>query len=230
MLVVGNGKAAVNAFASHSFDLVVMDGQMPEMDGFEATAAIRGIEKMTGGHVPIVAITAHAMTGDRERCLDAGMDFYLSKPIQPKELFDVLNNLVSPGTPAQEEAAPEKTYISDEPVFDESLALSHVEGDTELFRRVIELFLEDAPTMLSAIREAVNVRDPAALASSAHALKGAVSHFEARHAVESAKSLEMIGLSGRIDEAESPLAELEQGIDRLRDALESVRERFPSVG
>ncbi len=170
------------------------------------------------------------MAGDRERCLEVGMDFYLSKPIQPQELFDVLNNLASLGNLALEEAVPEKLYIPDEPVFDESLALSHVEGDTELFGRVIGLFLEDAPTMLSALREAVDVRDPAALASTAHALKGAVSHFEARHAVETSKSLELIGLSGRMEEAEGPMAELERGIDQLRDALESVRNRTSTVG
>ena len=230
VLAVGNGKEAVSAFASDSFDLVVMDGQMPEMDGFAATAAIREMEAETGGHVPILAMTAHAMTGDRQRCLDAGMDYYLSKPIQPEELFKVLSNLPAPVLLAKVEAAPEKPYISDEPVFDESLALSHVEGDTELFGRVIELFLEDAPAMLSAIREAVYGRDPAALASSAHALKGAVAHLEARQAVKTAGSLEQIGLSGRMDEAESPLAELEQGIDRLRDALESVRIRSSSAG
>ena len=131
---------------------------------------------------------------------------------------------------ANEEDTPETPYIPDEPVFDESLALSHVEGDTELFRRVIELFLEDAPVMMSEVREAVVSRDPAGLARSAHALKGAVAHIEARHAVEAATRLEPIGLSGRIEEAKGPLAELEQGIDRLRDALESVRERSSSVG
>ena len=227
--MAANGKEAINAIASDAFDLVLMDGQMPEMDGFEATAAIRDMGESTGGHIPIVAITAHAMTGDRERCLEAGMDYYLSKPIQPEELFDVLNNLDSLGNLAQEEAVLEQLYIPDEPVFDESLALSHVEGDTRLFKRVIELFLEDAPTMLSAVREAVDSRDPAALASSAHALKGAVGYLEARQAVETARSLELIGLSGRVDEAKGPLADLEQGIDRLRDALESVRKRSSSA-
>jgi len=230
VLRVSDGKEAVNAFALDSFDLVVMDGQMPGMDGFAATAAIREMEEVTGGHVPILAMTAHAMTGDREFCLDAGMDFYISKPIQPEELFNVLDNLATPGPLPQEEAVPETLYIPDEPAFDEALALSHVEGDTELFRRVIELFLEDAPAMLSEVREAVASRDPAALARSAHALKGAVGHLEARQAVETANRLELIGLSGSVDEAESPLAELEQGINRLRDALESVTKRSSSVG
>ena len=229
VLVVGNGKEAVNAFATDYFDLVLMDGQMPEMDGFAATSAIREMEKTTGRHVPIVAITAHAMAGDRERCLEAGMDFYLSKPIQPKELFDVLNNLASLELRAQKEPGPEMLDVPGEPVFDETMALSHVEGDTELFGRVIELFLEDAPAMLSEVREAVASLDSAALARSAHTLKGAVSHLEARHAVAAARNLELIGLSGRMDEAEGPLGELEQGINRLQDALESVRNRAPNI-
>ena len=228
--VVGNGREAVTAFASGSFDLVVMDGQMPEMDGFAATAAIRGMEEGTGGHVPILAMTAHAMAGDRERCLEAGMDFYISKPIQPGEFFEVLNNLASPGLRAQKEAGPETLDIPDEAVFDETLALSHVEGDTELFGRVIELFLEDGPAMLSEVREAVARLDSAALARSAHALRGAVAHLEARHAVEAARNLELIGLSGRMDQAEGPLGDLERGINRLQVALESVRNRAPNVG
>ena len=236
--VVGNGKEAVNAFATDSFDLVIMDGQMPEMDGFAATAAIREMEELTEGHVPILAMTAHAMTGDKERCLEAGMDFYLSKPIQPEALFDLLNNLASPGMTVPDEAGPETVPEAvsetsnphDETVFDESLALSHVEGDTELFRRIIDLFLEDAPVMLSEVREAVASGDAPALARSAHALKGAVAHMEARQALVSAGNLEQIGQSGRLEDAQAPLAELERGIDRLQGALESVKNRSLSLG
>jgi CheY-like chemotaxis protein len=88
--VVADGKQAVAALEQQSFDLVLMDVQMPQMGGFEATLEIRGREETTGEHVPIVAMTAHAMKGDKERCIAAGMDAYISKPIQPKELFQTV--------------------------------------------------------------------------------------------------------------------------------------------
>src|SRR5206468_9433690 len=98
VVVAGNGREVLAALDRGSFDLVLMDVQMPEMDGFEATAAIRAREKGTGRHVPIIALTAHAMKGDRERCLEAGMDAYISKPLRPRELLGVLDTVVSGGT------------------------------------------------------------------------------------------------------------------------------------
>jgi CheY-like chemotaxis protein len=92
--VAANGRLAVEAFERGSFDLVLMDVQMPEMDGFEATAAIRQREASTGTRLPIVALTAHAMKGDRERCLASGMDGYLAKPIRPEELDELLTHYV----------------------------------------------------------------------------------------------------------------------------------------
>ena len=94
VVVAENGKKAVAAFESEPFDVVLMDVQMPEMDGFEATAVIREKEKETGGHIPIIAMTAHAMKGDRERCLNAGMDEYVSKPIRPQVLVDAIESVV----------------------------------------------------------------------------------------------------------------------------------------
>ena len=108
VVVVGNGREALAALDRQSFDAVLMDVQMPEMDGFEATAAIRAREAATGGHTPIIAMTAHAMKGDRERCLAAGMDGYVSKPLRPEELFEVLEGLVpaAAADPAPPAAAP----------------------------------------------------------------------------------------------------------------------------
>jgi CheY-like chemotaxis protein len=88
-----NGREAIAAVAKNAFDIVLMDVQMPEMDGLEATAAIRTMEAATGAHVPIIALTAHAMKGDREICIAAGMDEYLSKPINPKQLFALIELL-----------------------------------------------------------------------------------------------------------------------------------------
>jgi two-component system, sensor histidine kinase and response regulator len=95
VIVAGNGREAVEAFLNNQFDVVLMDIQMPEMDGFEATATIRAKEKLTGGHVPIIAMTAHALKGDQERCISAGMDGYVSKPIRTSELFSTIERMVS---------------------------------------------------------------------------------------------------------------------------------------
>jgi CheY-like chemotaxis protein len=94
--VVGDGRAAVEAVKDGQYDLVLMDIQMPGMDGFEATAAIRAREKITGGRIPIVAMTAHAIKGDEEKCIAAGMDGYVSKPIQTVELFSVIARMLTP--------------------------------------------------------------------------------------------------------------------------------------
>jgi len=102
VVVAGNGKEAVAAFTQEPFDVVLMDVQMPEMDGFEATAMIREREKETGGHIPIIAMTAHAMKGDRERCLAAGMDGYLSKPIRPDRLVEAIAEAITPRGPVLE--------------------------------------------------------------------------------------------------------------------------------
>jgi CheY-like chemotaxis protein len=94
VVVAVNGKEAVTAFIREPFDVILMDVQMPEMDGFEATAVIREKEKEKGGHIPIIAMTAHAMKGDRERCLDAGMDEYVSKPIRPQMVVDAIESVI----------------------------------------------------------------------------------------------------------------------------------------
>jgi CheY-like chemotaxis protein len=93
--LAANGREAVEGFEKNRFDLVLMDIQMPEMDGFEATAAIRALEQLSGEHVPIIAMTAHALKGDKERCLAAGMDGYVSKPIHPRDLFSTIERLLA---------------------------------------------------------------------------------------------------------------------------------------
>jgi CheY-like chemotaxis protein len=104
VVVAGNGREALKAFENEDFDLLLMDLQMPEMDGFEATVAIRKKEKDRGNHLPIVALTAHAMKGDREKCLAGGMDGYLTKPIRPQELDELLEIYVAPRKGAANEA------------------------------------------------------------------------------------------------------------------------------
>ena len=146
--VVENGKQAVAAIGSDSFDVVLMDVQMPEMDGYEATAAIRKLEESIGRHTPIIAMTAHAMKGDRERCLAAGMDAYISKPIQFDELFDVTESLAGFSTNAD---VPAVVAESD---WKQEVALGRVGGDQALLADLARIFCDESPKLLAAVRNA----------------------------------------------------------------------------
>ena len=187
--VVNNGRKAVEALARERFDIVLMDVQMPEMDGFEATAAIREHERTAGGHVRIIAMTAHAMTGDSERCLNSGMDGYLSKPLTPYLLYAAVEN--------------ELRATSGGPAFERASALERLGGDEDLLSDVIQIFIEDCPVRVSAIRTAVNERNAEGIQREAHALKGAAANLSMRGLFEIAETLEQLGAEGRFDAAEA---------------------------
>jgi two-component system sensor histidine kinase/response regulator len=229
--MVRNGREALDALDASPFDMVLMDVQMPEMDGFEATAAIRERESETGGHIPLVAITAHAMRGDRERCLQAGFDGYVSKPVQFKELFDTIDQLA----PAQDGTVKRRTPIpggtANDPVgeagagsdtqFDERSALQRTGGDRELLKELIAVFLTEIPGWLQSLRNAVDKRDAKELHRVAHAIKGAVDSCGASGAFDAAMMLERIGASGELGGAPTALVALERRIDRARTELKA---------
>ncbi|HWA16055.1 MAG TPA: response regulator, partial [Gemmatimonadales bacterium] len=175
--VVTNGRDAITETAVKPYDLVLMDCQMPEMDGFEATAAIRAREKMTGGHLVIVAMTAHAMQGDRDRCIQAGMDDYITKPVRRDALEATLRRWLSSVGGGNE---PSNTW----PVLDEEILGQLVELETEgqpgLVAEVARLFTEQAPMVLNTIRNAIEAHDPVALRARLHALRGTASSIGAR--------------------------------------------------
>ena len=205
---------------SSEFDAVLMDVQMPEMDGFEATAVIREREKATGTHVPIIAMTAHAMKGDREHCLEAGMDGYVSKPLKPEEFFAALEGSV----PAGDAPAPDTpTTPSSAPAVDGGKLLDRVGGDTELLGELIGLFFEECPNLLGAIRSAVAAKDGERLRSAAHILKGSVGNFDAVAAYDAARRLEEVGRGQNWADAELRLAALEAAIGDLTRALTELR-------
>jgi PAS domain S-box-containing protein len=216
VIVAGNGKEVLAALQKQTFDVVLMDVQMPEMDGLEATAAIRAKEKTTGAHLPIIAMTAHAMKGDRERCLAAGMDGYVPKPIQAKALLDTIESLQH--APAQAEAGKGAEQRVDE-VLDRAAVLERVDGDTELLNKMIKLFLEEWPRLWSAMRTAADSQDPQALARAAHTLKSSVGNFAARGAFEAARRLEIMGRAGDLSDVDEAARLLEQEIERLKPAL-----------
>jgi CheY-like chemotaxis protein len=221
VVVAANGREALKALenASPKFDLILMDVQMPELGGLEATAIIRDKEKETGAHIPIVALTAHALKGDRERCLEAGMDAYLSKPVQPEKLRKIVEDMVS--TPAgRDRRAPLRSKT--EQVLDGRALLAQVDGDVKLLARLTQLFLADCPGMLSRIRRAMVSRNPQALQQAAHALKGSIANFAALTPFEAALRLEMMGRHNELTGVEDAYLSLEKEILRLEQALTAV--------
>ena len=225
VVVAGDGREALAVFERESVDLVLMDIQMPVMDGFAATAAIRELEKATGGHTPIVALTAHAMKGDRERCLVAGMDAYVSKPLRVEELFEIIARLVPVALPAGAvppsigAPVPAVNERRVEGAFDPDWLLARVEGDRELLRKMIGLFCAQASKLLPDIRGAGERGDGQALERYAHKLKGSMGIFGATAAVETAGRLEIMGRNGEFARAEQASADLEHEVARLREAL-----------
>ncbi len=212
--VAENGKQAMAKFETDSFDLILMDVQMPEMDGFEATAAIRGKEKDRGTRIPIIAMTAHAMKGDRERCLAAGMDEYISKPIAVEELIKVTEGL---------NIAPRNTAgISEYSVetFDLAGAMAHVCDDENLLLDLAKMFCTESPKMLAAARVALEANDAGALRRAAHSMKGSVGTFAARRAMEAAKNLEDLAAAGDLERAGAAYEALVVQADVLRQALD----------
>jgi two-component system sensor histidine kinase/response regulator len=199
--VANNGLEALAALERSPFDVVLMDVQMPEMGGLEATAAIRQREREHGGHIRIVAMTAHAMKGDRERCLAAGMDGYLSKPIDPALLYSALEHQTS--APTRAPAAPAAAA----PVDRERLMV-RLEGDEQLFLDVVRLFLDDCPMRLAAIKAAVDSRDAEKIRTTAHALKGAAANLSAQRLFEAARTLERLGAERRLEPAEAAWRQL----------------------
>ena len=239
VVVAANGRKAVAAWGKEAFDAILMDVQMPEMGGFEATAAIRAGEPGTGRHTPIIAMTAHAMTGDRERCLKAGMDDYVTKPIDQKRLFAVLEKMVpAPASisplmlPAEsadsanvnEFAAPDSAGATPAPdfVFDPSVVLNRVDGDRELLREVVMLFFEDTPKLLTEMRAAIDRGDARALERAAHTLKGSISNFGVPSAVAPALRLEQMARAGELAPALAAWEQLQLQVNQLVPALEAL--------
>jgi PAS domain S-box-containing protein len=212
VVVAGNGRKALEAIARNKFDLVIMDVQMPEMNGLEAARLIRAQEKPGEARLPIVAMTAHAMKGDREQCLAAGMDAYITKPINPELLFRAIE-----GTSYENVTSlPKPTAGS----FDPEGLLRRASGDWALAREVINMFLEDTPEVLAQMREALAQNNPNAIERAAHRLKGAAANLEARDLANIAFQIEQAANQGNI--SEEYVARLEKGVDDLKRALQSL--------
>jgi len=211
-----NGAEALAALERSPLDLVLMDVQMPLMDGLAATAAIREKEKQSGGHIPIVAMTAHAMKGDRERCLAAGMDAYITKPVQLRELGDTFDRFFPRRAPVR---GPRIPAAATQEVLNPEVFLERVGGERSAALRLIELFLADYPETLRRIRSAIRGADADALARAAHSLKGSVANFAAPRAVRAAQALVDAARAGRLDDASALCADLGKELQLLKKAL-----------
>jgi PAS domain S-box-containing protein len=221
--LANTGRKAVAAWEnarSPGFDIVLMDVQMPEMDGMEATAIIRDLEKKSGKHIPIVAMTAHSMRGDKEKCLAGGMDGYISKPIDPETLFAEIDRCCVTST-EWGDAMPKNSKDSREPIDRVSL-LERVEGDQELLTEIIHLFQENAPRLLTAMRDALQSGDMATLERTAHSLKGAMSNLSANAAAATAQQLESDAKNNNVESATENIAEVERAVKQLLQVLMEV--------
>jgi len=215
---VEDGLQAVAAVRDRDFDLVLMDLQMPGMDGFEATAAIRTLEKGSGRRIPIVALTAHAMKGDREACLAAGMDAYISKPIRTEDLLTTISRLTSPDAalaPRPDADAPAVAACGFEP----EAALMRLEGDIALFGELVELFRADLPRRLSDLRHSVESGDAGGLERAAHTLKGAVNSFGGSAVSAALAALEDLARDGALAGATARVTDIERDVLQLERDL-----------
>jgi two-component system, sensor histidine kinase and response regulator len=213
-----NGREALDWTDRVSFDLVLMDLQMPEMDGLQATAAIRERDRSRGRHLPIVAMTAHALKGDRERCLQAGMDGYVAKPVQAQELFRAIRQVMA--LRQREETHFAGSDPSEEPPgVDAAIALARVGGDPQLLAEIIALFQHDAVQQLAAIRTAIERGDGPGLQRAAHTLAGSVGCFGASQVVQTARTLEAMGRTTNLEGALPAFQLLDRQLQMLQPAL-----------
>ncbi|HBB97699.1 MAG TPA: hypothetical protein DC054_20140 [Blastocatellia bacterium] len=220
--VATNGRQAVEMHAQGRFDVVLMDVQMPEMNGFEATCEIRERETPLRLRTPIIAMTAYAMKGDRERCLAAGMDAYLSKPINAEELLRTMENVISKSDSSGVEIGGIDTDQADDDVGLSAL-LARADGNPELAGELIEIFLEEWPQLLAAIRKALGENDSLALERAAHTAKGAICYFSNGSAVQAALRLQQIAVEGDLSEGQMTLTDLEASVELVNARLREFR-------
>lgn len=218
VFLANNGREACDYLQSHSADIVLMDVQMPEMDGMQATAEIRSMQQDKKHRTPIVALTAHALKGDRANCLAAGMDAYVSKPIHPAELNAVIADLVG-------EAEPESQFnsVADNatPVFDKDDLISRVGDDLDFLEMILGVFCDDYPTHLQTIEDAIRERNPERLHAAAHTLKGSASNMGGKLAAERGLALETLANDLRFDECPAAAERLSQSLNELVLALQA---------
>lgn len=208
VVTVQNGKEAVMALELERFDIILMDVQMPEMDGLETTRAIRKKEKQAGGHIPIIAMTAYAMTGDKEKCMKAGMDGYLTKPIRAEELYAAIEKML---TVSHDK---DKILHKDTPV-NLTDVLKAMDGDKKLLKDLVKEIVEALPKEIKGLRDSISKEDGIQLEQRAHKLKGALSNFGVKTAYDLAYELEKLARDFKLDEVERTFEKLEKELEKF---------------
>jgi PAS domain S-box-containing protein len=219
VMVAENGREALDALEQRPFDLVLMDVQMPEVDGLEATRRLRAREGDSGHRQAVVAMTALVMKGDQERCLAAGMDGYLSKPIRAQELDEMLNKYMDSELEAPKVPKPESP--KEDCVCTVEL-LERIDGDRSFLAELTELFRTDYPVQIREGWKAVGSNDAPGMERVAHALKGALRNLAAPRASRLAQELEDMGKTGITSDAGCKLAELDKELSRVIESLERI--------
>ncbi|MEO8167439.1 MAG: response regulator, partial [bacterium] len=231
--IANNGQEALDLLAKECFDAVLMDIQMPVMDGLEATRQIREREKSTGKHIPIVAMTAHAMQKDKDECFAVGMDYYASKPIRTEHLFEILDGIPRVEGPSVEQAAPGqitptltfgkpdrgRTPLTDTSVFNRAEALEQCLESEDMLTQLARVFLANADGMLDAVANAIKAGDAKAVHHSAHTFKGAVGNLAAKKSHEAALRLEQMGRLNDIGSADEAFNQLKESFYELKVCL-----------
>lgn len=216
--IAGNGLEATRMAQQDNFDLILMDFDMPEMDGLEATRIIREGEKKTRRHLLIIAMTAYAMKQDRDKCLAAGMDGYLTKPINPDTLYNAIKGLMPLYKSSREPEMASPPAMASKPAVDLEAAMRTVDGDKDILKEVLQVFLEeDSLKLLKNIREALQKQDSKAIKAEAHGMKGAVAALGGVTVRDAAARLETAGLSGDMDTAQATFDEMCAELERFKD-------------
>jgi len=226
VFIANNGYEALQALETQTFDLVLMDVQMPRMDGLEATKEIRKREQLSGGHIPIVALTAHAMKEDRERCLAAGMDEYASKPIQPAELDQIIHRslpLATPNTTTPSIATPSIT--NDRETIDLNLLRERVGGDMSLMNEILSISKSEFSRLLIEMETAIQQQDSQRIQDTAHTLKGALGNLTAMRAADVALTLETRGRDQNLSGIEADFIKLNDHLHQLLETFKNIQSR-----
>ena len=220
VMVANNGCEVLDILESRQFDVVVMDGQMPVMDGFEATARIRQREQQIGGHLPVIAVTAHALSGDRELCLAAGMDGYVSKPVDPAQLLEEIDNCLARGTIDGTPTPPPPPV--EEPLLDMNALSSRVGGDQELMGEILLLSVSESHRLLEELESAQSRAEWPQVQSISHTLKGSLGNIGATVAYHAAKSVEQACQSGNAAQITTAIVDLSRAIRQLNDLISEL--------
>jgi two-component system sensor histidine kinase/response regulator len=232
--VAGTGKAAVEMWKEGGFDVILMDIQMPEMDGHDATRAIRDFEADTDQHIPIIAMTAHALKGDEEKCLAVGMDSYISKPIRAPLLYDKLADIcdsaAANGTPPIEPAATQVKEslmpdMSDDEAVDWDAALEVVGGDRELLGEILEAVIEECPQQFESLEKSISEQDSTTARRAAHTILGNMRAISATNAMDKAGVVEGLAKDSKFDAIAGPVEALRQATNSVYGAIQRFQEK-----